>query len=208
VHAENDKLIIVGGFSEVVELAEECGKHIIGLIDPNLHREYLGHPVLGADSDAVAIHGQYPDAAAFVAVDDPDHRARLVALYAQVGFRFTSLIHPRAKISRIAAYGVGVMVQYGAHLSANVRVEDHVRVNVYANIMHDAWIGRCTTVGPNAVILGRVRIHEGCYIGAHATVLPDVEIGAGSRIGAQANVTKSAAARSVLVGNPARSHRH
>jgi sugar O-acyltransferase (sialic acid O-acetyltransferase NeuD family) len=163
--------------------------------------------VLGNDDDARAIHERYPGVPAFVAVDEPGHRARLVKLYEQAGFRFANLVHPQAKVSPTAAIGQGVIVQYGAHLSANVRLDDHVRVNVYANVMHDVHVGRYTTIGPNAVILGRVRIGEQCYIGAHSTILPEVEIGERSSIGAQANVTRNVKAGSVMVGNPARSRR-
>jgi sugar O-acyltransferase (sialic acid O-acetyltransferase NeuD family) len=204
---KNAGIIIVGGFSEVLELAEACGESIVGVIDPDVNADCLGYPILGNDGDAERIHAQHPDAAAFVAVDDPARRAGLVAMYTHAGFGFTNLIHPQARISRTATVGVGVMVQYGAHLSASVRVEDHVRVNVYANLMHGVRVGRCTTVAPNAVVLGRVRIGDGCYIGAHSTILPDVEIGDGSCIGAQATVTKAVAAGSVMVGNPARPHR-
>jgi sugar O-acyltransferase (sialic acid O-acetyltransferase NeuD family) len=202
-----EAIIIVGGFSEVIELAVECGKRIVGLVDPHLRGEHFGYPVLGDDADAPAIRRRHPGARAFVAVDEPRHRAELVALYERAGFEFASLIHPQAKISPSAAHGAGVIVQYGAHLSANVRLEDHVRVNVYANVMHDVRIGRCTTVGPNAVILGRVRIGEECYVGAHSTILPEIEIGRRSVIGAQANVTKRVAAGSVMTGNPARARR-
>jgi UDP-N-acetylbacillosamine N-acetyltransferase len=207
MHSQNERLIIVGGFSEVIELAEDCQKQIVGLIDPNLSREYRGHPVLGADSEAPALRASYPDVPVFVGVDEPEHRARLVAFYVQHGFRFASLVHPAAKISPSATYGVGVMVQYGAHLSANVHLEDHVRINVYANIMHDVRVGRFSTVAPNALVLGRVRIHERCYIGAHSTLMPDAEIGPGSSVGAHANVTRSVAAGDVVVGNPARAQR-
>jgi sugar O-acyltransferase (sialic acid O-acetyltransferase NeuD family) len=203
----NDKIIIVGGFPEVIELAEACGRRIVGLIDPHLGSEHRGYPVLGMDTDASAIHARYPHVPAFVSLDDPERRAHLVALYTQAGFAFASLIHPQAKISPTATHGVGVMVQYGAHLSADVRLEDHVRVNVYANLMHEVRVGRCTTVAPNAVVLGRVRIGERCYIGAHATVMPGVDIGEGSCVGAHANVTKPVGAGSVVVGSPARPQR-
>ena len=199
-----ERVLLVGGFAEVVELAEACGKHIVGLIDPDASTASLGYPILGDDTDAARVHARHPTAAAFVAVDDPQRRARLVELYARAGFAFTNLIHPQAKLSRSATLGVGVMVQYGAHLSSGVRLADHVRVNVYANLMHDVHVGRGTTVAPNAVVLGRVRIGERCYIGAHATVLPDIAIGDGSCIGAQATVTKAVTAGSVMVGNPAR----
>jgi sugar O-acyltransferase (sialic acid O-acetyltransferase NeuD family) len=206
VHSGNDGILIVGGFHEVIELAEECGEHIIGLVDPVLRGEHWGYRVLGTDADAAALRQQYPHAPAFVSVDDPQHRARLVALYARAGFAFTRLVHPQAKVSRTAVLGAGVMVQYGAHVSANVQLAEHVRINVYANVMHDVRVGEFTTIGPNALVLGRVRIHQGCYIGAHSTVMPDLEIGERSCVGAHANVTAAVSAGSVVVGNPARPH--
>jgi sugar O-acyltransferase (sialic acid O-acetyltransferase NeuD family) len=206
--SQSDRIILVGGFPEVIELAEECGKQIVGVIDPDPAAASHGYPVLGADSDAAAIRRQYPDVPVFVSVDEPDHRARLVELYTQQhGFRFATLIHPQAKLSRTATHGVGVMIQYGAHLSAHVRLDDYVRVNVSANVMHDVRVGRFTTIAPNAVILGRVTIRERCYIGAHSTLMPDVEIGEGACVGAQANVTKSVAPGAVVMGNPARAAR-
>jgi sugar O-acyltransferase (sialic acid O-acetyltransferase NeuD family) len=202
-----EPIIIVGGFPEVIELALDCGRRIVGVVDPSSGRGDLGFPVLGDDGDAAAIHWRHRGVPAFVAIDDPAKRARLVALYERAGFSFTSLVHPQAKVSPSASMGVGVLVQYGARLAANVRLEDHVRVNVYANVTHDVHVGRFTTIAPNAVILGRVRIGEGSYIGAHSTILPGLEIGSGSVVGAHANVTRRVAARTVVVGNPARVRR-
>lgn len=202
-----DPIIIVGGFPEAIEFAVECGKSIIGLVDPHLRGSHLGFPVLGDDGDAAAIRRRFPGVPAFVAIDGPRKRQRLVELYERAGFKFARLIHPQAKISPSASCGTGVSVQYGVHLSANVNLEDHVRVNVYANVMHDAHVGRFATIGPNAVILGRVRIGEQVYIGAHATVLPGIEIGSRSVVGAQANVTKRVVGGSVVSGNPARVRR-
>ena len=150
---KGERIIIVGGFCEIIELAEACGKRIVGIIDPNADPSAVGYPILGADCDAERIHARHADAAVFVGVDDPQRRARLVAIYTRARFGFTNLIHPQARISPTATVGVGVMVQYGAHLSSYVRVADHVRVNVYANLMHEARVGRCTTIAPNAVVL-------------------------------------------------------
>jgi sugar O-acyltransferase (sialic acid O-acetyltransferase NeuD family) len=207
MRAKAEPIILVGGFSEVIELAVECGKRVVGLIDPHLRGEHYGFPLLGDDSEAGAIRERHPGVPVIVAVDEPEHRARLVAMYEEAGFSFASLVHPQAKVSSTAAIGEGVVVQYGAHVSAQVRLQDHVRVNVYANVMHDVHVGRCSTIAPNAVVLGRVRIGEQCYIGAHATILPELEIGARSSIGAHANVTRNVKAGSVMVGNPARARR-
>lgn len=202
--SEQEQIILVGGFAEIIELAEECGKRIVGIIDPHLRGTQAGYPVLGADTDAAAIRARFPGVPVFVGLDDPERRRRLVDGYLQAGYAFADLVHPGARLSRTAELGCGVMVQYGAHLSANVRVGDHVRVNVCANVMHDVTVGAYSTIAPNAVVLGRVRIGAGCYIGAHATILPDLEVGEGSVVGAHANVTKPVGAGSVVVGNPAR----
>jgi len=203
--SESDRIILVGVFHEAIELAEECGKHIVGLVHPTLRGVYAGYPILGDDDEAARLHREYPGVAVSICLDPPQQRARLVAHYTRAGFDFGSLIHPQAKISRSAACGVGAMINFGANVSTNVRLGDHVRVNVYANIMHDVQVGSFSTIAPNAVILGRVHIQQHCYIGAHCTIMPDLEVGEGGQVGAHANVTRAVPAGSIVVGNPARS---
>lgn len=43
---------------------------------------------------------------------------------------------------------------------------------MFSNIIHDSQILKYTTIAPNAVILGRVKISELCYIGSNSTILP------------------------------------
>lgn len=201
---DRSKIILVGGFAEAIELAEECGREIVGLIDPSLSREHGGYPVLGNDEDAGTIAAAYPSVPVLIAVDEPQKRMRLVESYRRAGFAFASLIHPAAKISRSARIGHGVLAQFGVHVSAGAAIGDHVRLNVYANVTHDVTVGEGTTIAPNAVILGRARIGERCYVGAHSTILVDVEVGSGATVGAHANVTRDVAPGQVVVGNPAR----
>lgn len=49
-----------------------------------------------------------------------------------------------------------------------------------------------------------INVRASAWIGAGAIILPGVEIGEGAVVGAGAVVTRSVAARSVVVGNPAR----
>ena len=186
-----NKLILVGGFHEMVELCEAIGKSIVGIIDPNLKGEYLGHKVMGQDQDAPGLFKDFGDVPVVVTPDMPAVRERLQSVYQQIGFRPCRLVHPSAVVSRTATIGAGVVVQHGACVSSMVRLDDHVRINVRANLMHDVTVGPFTTIAPNAVVLGRVQIGRSCYIGANATILPGVRVGDRAVVGAGAVVTRA-----------------
>lgn len=70
--------------------------------------------------------------------------------------------------------------------------------------MHDSQIGNYATIAPNAVVLGRVKISELCYIGTNSTILQEKEIGKKAIIGAGAVVTKSVPYNIIVKGNPSR----
>jgi acetyltransferase-like isoleucine patch superfamily enzyme len=83
-------------------------------------------------------------------------------------------------------------------------------------------IGERTIFGPNVVVVssqhrvtdapfrdsgktfGEVTIGQDVWVGANAVVLAGVTIGDGAVVGAGAVVTKDVAARTIVVGNPAR----
>ncbi|MCS7337453.1 MAG: NeuD/PglB/VioB family sugar acetyltransferase [Verrucomicrobiae bacterium] len=201
---DSSKLILVGGFHEVIELCEAAGKQIVGIIDPQLHGEYFGYPVLGKDEDAPTLLERFSGVPVLITPDQPGTREKLVCYYERLGFTCSGVVHPLATVSRTAKLGTGVVIALGANVSSGVELAEHVRVNVRANIMHDVRIGPYTTVAPNAVLLGRVRIGRGCYIGANATILPRVELGDHVVVGAGAVVTRSVPAGSIVKGNPAR----
>jgi sugar O-acyltransferase (sialic acid O-acetyltransferase NeuD family) len=197
-------VVLVGGFHEIIELCETCGKSIVGIIDPKLAGEYLGYRVLGADGDARELSRELQHVPLVLVPDEPAVRRRLSRLYAELGFTFSCLVHPRASISRSARVGSGAIIQDGVNISSNVIINDFVKVNSQANIMHDTVVGSFTSIAPNAVLLGRVEVGEACYVGANATVLPNIHIGHEAVIGAAAVVTRNVDAGVTVVGNPAR----
>lgn len=201
---DDNEIILIGGFAEMIELCESCKKEIVGIIDNSLAKQILGYPVLGADSDAKRIFSKYNGTPLIISPDEPYKRQKLAEYYLNIGFKFAQLISPHATISRKSRIGKGVLIQSGANISSMVYLEDFVRINVNANIMHDCTIREYTTVAPNAVILGRVHISQSCYIGANCTVLPNIKIGKNSIIGAGAVVTKDIESGVTVIGNPAR----
>lgn len=198
------KVIIVGGFHEIIELCELAGVEILGIIDSNLLDYFMGIKILGNDDDAEKIYKNNSDVPVLLTPDAPTIRKKISILYNSIGFKFTNLISPNSIISKSAIIGTGVVLQSGTNISASVKIDDFVKINSFANIMHDSIVGKYTTIAPNAVLLGRVIIGESCYIGANSTILPNISIGSNSIVGAGSVVTKNVPPFSIVVGNPAK----
>lgn len=199
-----ERVLVIGGFPEVLELCEACGSIVEGIVDRQADPLEDRYRIVGTDEDAERLYRQFPGVAVVITPDAPAVRRRLADLYTRAGFRLGSLIHPLARISRSASLGAGVLIQSGVNVSSRVRVGDLVRLNTNANLMHDVTVGSYATIAPDAVLLGRVAIGEGCYIGANATVLPDLAVGAEAVVGAGAVVTRSVPQGEVTAGIPAR----
>lgn len=200
-----NKVILVGGFHEVVELCELAQVEIVGIIDSIESGKFMGYEVLGTDDDAADLVKRYRQYPLLITPDKPAVRKKLAQFYASLGFRFFSLISPRAIVSKSASIGEGVIIQSGVNISASVTLADFVKVNSCANIMHDSRVGKYTTVAPNAVLLGKVTVGEESYVGSNSTILPYKSVGNNVMIGAGAVVTKDFDENAVAVGNPARS---
>lgn len=199
------QVILIGAFHEMIELCEESGFEIVGLIDNSIKAsDYYGYPVLGTDEDAAALHKDYPLCSVVITPDSPAIRKRLALQYVSLGFGFATVIHPSARVSKSARIGQGSVIQSGVNVSSNSRIGSFCKLNVNANIMHDNEIGDYATVAPNAVLLGYVTLEEGAYIGANSTVLPNVTIGNNSVVGAGAVVVQNVQSDCTVIGVPAK----
>ncbi len=197
-------IILVGGFHEMIELCEDAGFNIIGIIDNDLTGECYGYPVIGTDNDATAINIQHPNCQIVITPDSPHIRKELVKLYQSAGFSFATIVHPAASISRYAQIGEGTVVQRGVNVSANTKIGSFCKLNTFCNVMHDNLISDYATIAPNAVLLGYVKVGEQGYIGANSTILPKCSIGNCCVVGAGAVVTKNVLSNMVVAGVPAK----
>lgn len=200
-----EEIILVGGFHEIVELCEDAGYTIIGIIDNQLKDRFMGYLVLGTDSDAAEIFDLYPNVPLVISPDAPAVRKKLYNYYNAIGFRFATIISPESSVSRSAVIGQGTIIQARVNVSANCRIEQFVKLNTGCNVMHDCQINSFVTVAPDAVILGRVIVGADSYIGANSTILPNLKTATAVTVGAGAVLTKSIAENnSVFAGVPAR----
>lgn len=199
-----EKIILVGGFHEVIELCEDIGYEIIGVIDNVLKDSYLGYPILGNDDDANDLYLKYKDIPLVITPDAPKVRENIYKHYSDIGFNFATIIGASARISRYATIGEGCVIQNGVNISSFVKIGRFVKLNTSSNVMHDCNLGDFVTVAPNAVILGRINVKEKVYIGSNSTILPELTIGEKSVVGAGSVVTKSVAPDVIVKGIPAK----
>ena len=200
----NKEIILVGGFHEIIELCEEIGYKIIGIIDNNLKETYWGYPIIGTDDMIKNLTRKYKNIPLVITPDLTSTRKKLFLEYSKYGFEFETIISPMARISKSSIIGTGAIIQHQVNVSSNVRIGIFAKLNVGCNIMHDSTIGNFVTIAPNAVILGRVNIGDSTYIGANSTILPDKSIGENVIVGAGAVVTKNFDSNSIIKGIPAK----
>jgi acetyltransferase-like isoleucine patch superfamily enzyme len=98
------------------------------------------------------------------------------------------------------AIGARVRIQTDSYITAFTEIDDDVFVAPRVITTNDVSAGR----RPRGEPLRGPRLRRACRVGAGAVLLPGVEVGEEAFVGAGAVVTRDVAARSLVVGNPAR----
>jgi acetyltransferase EpsM len=132
------------------------------------------------------------------------HRSQFTRQVEELGFRFATIVHPTARVSRRALVGEGSLISAGALITAHTTIGRHVVVNRGAIIGHHVLIGDHATIAPGANLAGAVRVGERAFVGMGAVVLEGRTIGERAIVGAGSVVTSDVAPRTKVIGAPAR----
>jgi acetyltransferase-like isoleucine patch superfamily enzyme len=124
-----------------------------------------------------------------------------------------SCVRERCELGDEVLVGRGSLVENDTTIGARTKIQANAYVTAYSRLEEDVFIAPCV-VTTNDNFMGRTeRRHElrkgptirrGARIGGGAVLLPGIEVGEEAFIGAGAVVIGDVAARTVVVGNPAR----
>lgn len=204
-------IVGAGGFGrEVLEIFKDQNKisktwDILGFIDDNeeLHGKKInGYPILGG-LDWFREHNDN-NLGCVCAIGTCEIRKRVVERLQETGVNFYNAIHPSVIMSEFVELGKGVIICAGSILTVNIKIGDHVHINLDSIIGHDAVIGKYCTVNPLVAINGNNHLGEGVYVGTGATFIQEVSVGSWSTIGAGSVVIENVPEKVVVVGVPAK----
>jgi acetyltransferase EpsM len=130
-------------------------------------------------------------------------REAFIKRVAEKGFKFATLIHPSAHVSKTAVIGEGTAVRAGCVIAANAKIGSHVIINRGSLIGHHVEIGDFSLIGPGVNIAGKTVIGKTVEIGIGAILVDNITIGENSFIGAGSLVTRDVPDHVQVVGMPA-----
>lgn len=178
---------------------------VLGFVDDEAEmkgRILNGYPVLG--DTAWLAENNHENLRCVCAIADCSTRRRVVRTLEEAGIRFCNAIHPSVIASESVSLGSGVIICAGSILTVDIRIGNHVQINVSCAIGHDVVIDDFCTICPASTIGGSDRIGQGVFVGAGTHCLQDVSVGDWSVIGAGAVVIEDIPGNALSVGMPAR----
>lgn len=199
-------LIVYGGGGHgkaVIDLVRAHGEYeLVGIIDDGLppHSEIMGEQVVGGAEKLEELRRQGVGKAinAVGGIGNLHSRVTVFDRLKAGGFRFPTLVHPRAFVEVSARLGEGVQVFPHAYVGSESELEFGVIVNTAAVVSHDCRLHAYTNIAPGCLIAGAVTIGPRCLVGMGVTINLEVEVGEGARIGNSAVVKSSVPAGAVV----------
>lgn len=210
-------IIGTGGFArEVQDVIRNCNYNEFGVLKEVAEYNLLGFiddfTAKGTVLNDLPVLGNFdwfqtPEAKsvqATVGIGAPEVRRKLVKRLENLGVEFFSVIDPSTICSPFVTFGKGVVVTPGCVLTNNIKIGNHVHINLNSTVGHDAVMEDFTTTAPGVHINGNNLIREGAYLGTGVNCVEKITVGEWSIIGAGAAVVSDIPSNVTAVGCPAK----
>ena len=181
------------------------GYRLIGFVDDTPEKQGIdsnGYPVLGREAFA-----RFPDAFVLAIPGSPGSYKTRREIIRGLGIaeeRFTSIVHPTARVSPLASIGYNVLIMAGVVITSNALIGSHTCILPNTVIHHDVVVGDWCLIGSNVTVAGNTVVKENCYIGSGSSIMNGLQVGSGALVGIGSNVIRNVKADARVVGNPAR----
>ena len=140
---------------------------------------------------------------AVIAIGSPQTRSAIrSALPTETSF--PTFIHPSVLRSRSVEIGAGTVICAGSILTCDIRIDEHVQLNLATTVGHDTHLHPFVTTAPAVNISGGCDIGQLCYIGTNACLREGLTIAAETVIGMGAVVVSHLREPGVYMGSPAK----
>ncbi len=206
------KILIIGagGHAKVIVdiIKKENKFEVLGFLDNSLKKgkKILGYEVLGNEEDLNVLMSKHSIFGGIIAIGDNYSRSLLAKKIKKLckQFKFINCIHPMSSIAFDVSLGEGNVVMAGATINTSSKIGNHCILNTNCSVDHDNKLLDFSSLAPNAVTAGNVKVGEFSAIGISASILQNISIEDNCIIGAGSMVNKNTKSNSVYFGTPAK----
>lgn len=198
-------LIGAGGHARsCIEVIEQEKKYkIVGLVglEQELGYKHLGYKVIATDNMLQGLSKDNPFALISVGqILSSEIRIKLYIHALNAGFKFPTIISPKAYVSPHAKIGRGSIVMHGAVINSGVIIGENCIINTNSLVEHDSKIEDHCHISTGVILNGEVLIESGSFIGSGAIVRERITIGTNSIVGMGLTVRTNLGSKSKFLG--------
>ena len=202
-------IIGAGGFGrEVAWLVERINEvnptwNLKGFIDDN-------EKIWGTREDAYEVLGgceylkNLGEVYAVCAVGSAKIRKIIIDKIKNSNVKFATLIDPSVLVSKRVEIGEGSIICAGTIITVDIKIGNHVIINLDCTIGHDDVIEDYATIYPSVNVSGNVLIGECSELGTGMQIIQGKKVAPNTIIGAGAVVVKDCLESGTYVGSPAK----
>lgn len=202
-------IIGAGGFGrEVAWLVERINEvnptwNIKGFIDDN-------ESLWGTKEDAYEVIGgcdylkTLGEVNAVCAVGSAKVRKIIIDKFKDSTVKFATVIDPSVIISKRVEIGEGSIICAGTIITVDIKIGNHVIINLDCTIGHDDVIEDYVTIYPSVNVSGNVVLGECSELGTGMQIIQGKNVAPNTIIGAGAVVVRDCSESGTYVGSPAK----